>query len=98
MQFAIHSKLSSEFPCTVVFSQDKYIFQDQNQVILATGAECDGLYYFSTSPQVSLLSGCNVVVIKDHGVSSSKLWHIRLGNPSDNVIKHISDVSFNSGY
>ena len=74
------SKLTSELHCKVVFSHDSCLFQDQNQVTLATGLEKEGLYFFSlpNSPTVSIYSTnstdhSTALTAASHVVNSSKL-------------------------
>lgn len=57
------SKLTSELHCKVVFTHDSCVFQDQNQVTLATGLEKEGLYFFFLqSPSSVSVSSANSAV------------------------------------
>lgn len=98
------SKLTLDTKCIVTFTSTECIFQDQNKLkVLAVGAERSGLYHFSQLNHPSNLSdsvtSCNHVVSSlsnTSDVSMSKLWHLRLGNASHNVLEHIPCIGKHS--
>ncbi|XP_074356444.1 uncharacterized protein LOC141696163 [Apium graveolens] len=92
------SKVSRDSSCSVLFTPSQCTFQDQNQVILATGAERGGLYYFgqALSSNHTIPSSIDDSIVCNVDISSntvkSKLWHLRLGHAPNSVLSHIDCI------
>ncbi|XP_021753632.1 uncharacterized protein LOC110719025 [Chenopodium quinoa] len=82
------SQLAKDLNCTVYFNPYMCAIQDQAKELIGTGARRDGLYYFSNSDSVH-----HVGVVG--AISNLKLWHRRMGHPSEKVVKLLPHVSSN---
>lgn len=93
------SKLTQDSQCTVIFYSHNCVFQAlTQQKVLATGEHHDGLYYLTqseVSPSIlpSLPSSATVNTASVSTLSASKLWHLRLGHPSNVVLQHIDSLN-----
>lgn len=99
------SKLTQVNNCSVQFYPHHCVFQGQTpQRVLAFGEHHDGLYFFtqlslhstaiSTAESSSHLAQASVhtLLCQTSSVPSAKMWHLRLGHPSDAVIRHLDFV------
>ena len=79
------SKLIDHSSCTVTFTNSYCAIQDlHSRNLIGAGERRDGLFYFRDLPTVQAVSV--------PGLSKFKLWHLRLGHPSDRVVKLVPAV------
>jgi len=75
-------QIVDESNCIAAFSKHMCILQDHTlKMLIGTGEQEDGLYYFQGQKQMQ--------AHKVNRVGSIDLWHARLGHPSHKVIKWI---------
>ncbi|KAJ0816887.1 putative RNA-directed DNA polymerase [Helianthus annuus] len=73
-----------------LFTETNCYIQDfQHQKLLMTGSEVGGLYFVNTLNKGQYLCGS---VFSNSTMLSDKLWHNRLGHPSDKVLHVLKDV------
>ena len=68
--------------CVLLFNKTSFVIQDLHlRTLIGVGERIDGLYYFHEFPSIGAL---NI-----DGVSSSDLWHQRLGHHSYKVMRSL---------
>ncbi|CAO2817801.1 unnamed protein product [Amaranthus hypochondriacus] len=76
------TQLTDDMSCVLLFTKSFCVIQDLHlKTLIGVGERRDGLYYFRDFPRISAL---NI-----DGVSSSDLWHQRLGHPSYKVMRSL---------
>ena len=86
------SKLTDDYPCEFTFDATTVCIKDkQTNKVLSQGSKNKGLYRFNDSQFQAFYSS------RQH-IASDRVWHMRLGHPNDQVLKHLSTIkviSFN---
>lgn len=77
------SQLSDDLKCCLITNSSICAIQDlQMREVIGTGERRDGLYYLCEGPKFQ-----EVLAVSIASSSSLELWHIRLGHPSEKVVK-----------
>ncbi|XP_010513388.1 PREDICTED: uncharacterized protein LOC104789378 [Camelina sativa] len=78
------SRLLKQTGCIAIFTDTLCVLQDRfTKTLIGTGEEHDGVYYFTG------VTAARVHRTAAHQISSSKLWHRRLGYPSSRVLSSL---------
>jgi len=90
------SKLTNELSCSVNFFPDFCIFQDLHSGrVKGIGREEDGLYVLKVN-KVSSKEKEAISAAATYGNEEAyKLWHMRLGHPSQAILSSLSNNDFN---